>query len=182
MRPIDLSLIVAMTSKRIIGNKGELPWGHLPSDLAHFKKITTEAGIVIMGRITYAAILARNGKPLPGRKHIVLTMLRIPPEHESVKFVGSLEEARKEVADYGGRACVIGGEEIYKLFLPTQDLTKAYVTTVNAPDLVGDAYFPEMTSGPNAEWRCTERARMCRVHPNDEYETSLSVYERFGIV
>ncbi len=182
MGHIALSLIVAMTSKRIIGNKGELPWRHLPSDLAHFKKVTMEAGIVIMGRITYQSILARNGKPLPGRRHIVLTRLRVSSAHESVRFVGSLEEACGEVADYGKRACVIGGEEIYKLFLPVPDLIKAYVTTVNAPDLAGNAHFPELESGPNAEWKCAQRAPMRKVHPDDEYETSVSVYDRFGIV
>ena len=182
MSRITLSLIVAMTSKRIIGNKGQLPWGHLPSDLAHFKKVTMEAGIVIMGRATYQSILSRNGTPLLGRQHIVLSRVRTSSAHESVQFVGSLEEACEEVAAYGGRACVIGGGEVYKLFLPVPDLIKAYVTTVNAPSLAGDAYFPEMESGPNTEWKCTERTRMCKVDPRDAHESSLSVWERFGIV
>jgi dihydrofolate reductase len=179
---ISLSLIVAMTTQRLIGNNGRLPWRKLPSDLDHFKKVTMETGTVIMGRATYESIVTRNGKPLSKRSHIVLTRKYAPCTNRSVTFVGSIEEACDEVADCGGHACVIGGREIYKLFLSVPYLVKAYITTVDAPNLVGDTYFPKLESGPNSEWKCTERSRMCKVQPDDEYATSLSVYERFGIV
>src|SRR3989344_3054918 len=108
---LDLSIIVAMTPGGVIGNKGELPW-KLSSDLAHFKKITTEVGVIVMGRKTWESILERNGKPLPGRKHIVITRNPKHPEYESVCFVSSVEEANRQIASYGGRGCVIGGAEI----------------------------------------------------------------------
>lgn len=180
---LTLSLIVAMTPERLIGNKGMLPWGRLPSDMAHFKKVTTEAGIVIMGRKTWESI-PEKFRPLPGRRNIVLTKGPAPSDvPDMVHFIGSVEEACETAARYGKHACVTGGEEIYKLFLAeVPDLVKAYITTVNVDGLAGDAYFPQLESGPNHEWRITERTSMHRVDPRDAHETSLSVYERFGVV
>ena len=64
MRP---SLIVAMSSNRVIGRDGQLPW-RLSADLRRFKRITMGHAI-IMGRKTYESI----GRPLPGRRSIVVT-------------------------------------------------------------------------------------------------------------
>ena len=54
-------------SEGVIGLDGDLPW-HLSSDLKHFKAITMGKPL-IMGRKTHESI----GRPLPGRKNIVLT-------------------------------------------------------------------------------------------------------------
>lgn len=176
-RVIVLSLIVAMTTERVIGNKGKLPWRYLPSDLAHFKKVTSEAGTVIMGRVTYESILARNSAPLPTRNHIVLTKKYAPSTNRAVTFVGSIEEAYAEVADGSERACVIGGAEIYNLFLPSPYLLKMYITIVNA-QLPGDVSFPQTRTGLGTEWTCTKMSPMQKWHPRDEYETSCGEYER----
>ena len=56
-----------MTSERVIGKDGDLPW-HLPEDLKLFKRHTTGHPIV-MGRKTWDSI----GRPLPNRQNIVLT-------------------------------------------------------------------------------------------------------------
>lgn len=183
---VNLSLIVAMTQDRLIGNKGDLPWKQLgkrlPSDMDYFKEVTMKAGIVIMGRKTWESI-PKKIRPLSGRRHIVLTKGPVPDDvSDLVHFVNSVEEACQKVALYGEQACVMGGEEIYRLFLEVPSLTKAYVTTVNVGGLIGDAYFPEFEAGPNWEWRCTERTRMCKIDPKDDYETSRSIFERFGIV
>ncbi len=66
-----VSMIVAMASNRAIGKDNRMPW-HLPADLKHFKAITMGCP-VIMGRKTFESILAALGKPLPGRKNIVIT-------------------------------------------------------------------------------------------------------------
>lgn len=175
MHPLDLSMIVAMTPGGVIGNEGKLPW-HLPSDLKRFKEITMEIGTVIMGRTTYESILARNGKPLPERKHIVLTRKPIASEYESVCFVGSSEEACQKVASYGGRACVIGGAEIYKLFLSNPCVSKVYVTCVYT-STCGDAHFPIPKRGLCAEWKCTRDSEDVQC-PTDEYKMSFFVYHR----
>jgi dihydrofolate reductase len=175
---IDLSIVVAMSQKCIIGNGGELPWKRLPSDLARFKRITMKSGIVIMGRTTYESILVRNATPLPGRKHIVLTRKCICSCHESVRFVGSVEKALQEVIANGGRACIIGGGEIFRLFLPLSQVTKMYITRVHAK-LHGDVTFPAMIPTANAYWRCVDTSERCKRDPNDEYYTSFELYKRF---
>ncbi|MCX6787302.1 MAG: dihydrofolate reductase [Candidatus Kaiserbacteria bacterium] len=178
MQKIDLSIVVAATPSGIIGNEGKLLW-RLPSDLARFKKITVETGTMIMGRKTYDSILARNGKPLPGRKHIVLSRNNVAPSpfNDSVQFVGSLKEACKEVVKNGGRACVIGGGEIYKLFLPIPQVTKAYVTMVLAPELIGDTRFFPLPKNAGI-WKRISFSDFRKRNPNDEYRTSFSVFER----
>ena len=60
-------MIVAVAENGVIGNQGDMPW-RLPGDLAHFKEITMGCP-VIMGRRTWSSI----GRPLPGRKNIVLS-------------------------------------------------------------------------------------------------------------
>jgi dihydrofolate reductase len=62
---MSVNLIVAMSSNRVIGRNGDLPW-HLRGDLRHFKEVTM-GHPVIMGRKTYESIVARLGHPLPGR-------------------------------------------------------------------------------------------------------------------
>lgn len=171
--PIDLSIVVAMTLERVIGNNGELPWRQLPSDLTRFKLFTMNAGAVIMGRKTYESILARNGKPLPGRRHIVLTRGNIPHAHESVQFVGSPGEACAEVAANGERACVIGGGEIFQLFLAMPQMKKIFITTIKA-ELGGDIYFPKLGS-----WWIRTKHCDVRRWSGDEYATSFEMYERF---
>ena len=108
-----LSLIVAMSKNRVIGNRGQIPW-HLPEDLAHFKQ-STLGHPIIMGRKTFESI----GKPLPGRKNIVITRNSTWGK-EGVVTVNSLEaailscRAEKE-------AFVIGGAEIYAQAYPQVD-------------------------------------------------------------
>ena len=69
--PVPVSIIVAMAANRAIGKDNRMPW-HLPADLKHFKEATLGCP-VIMGRKTFESILASLGKPLPGRRNIVIT-------------------------------------------------------------------------------------------------------------
>ncbi len=79
---MSLTIIVATDRARGIGIDNRLPW-RLPEDLAHFKRTTT-GHPVIMGRKTFESI----GKPLPGRRNIVIT--RNPDwRHEGVETVAS---------------------------------------------------------------------------------------------
>ena len=88
MKP-HISLIVARSRNGIIGKEGKLPW-HLSEDLKFFKQ-TTMGRPVIMGRHTWESI----GRPLPGRKNIVLT--RDPSyKAEGATVVSSLDEALKQ--------------------------------------------------------------------------------------
>ena len=68
--PDMISIISAVAENGIIGRNNDLPW-QIPADLSYFAK-TTKGRPVIMGLTTFKSILSRTGKPLPGRKNIVL--------------------------------------------------------------------------------------------------------------
>ena len=127
-----ISLIVAMDKNRVIGNGGKIPW-HLPADFAYFKA-TTLGHPVIMGRATFESI----GRPLPGRKNIVLT--RGEFTHDGVDVAHSLDEAQS-LADGDSEIFVIGGAKVYAEALPIAD--KLYITFVEG-DFIGDTFFPEV--------------------------------------
>jgi len=132
-----LSLIAAMTDEGVIGFQNRLPW-HLPEDLKNFKKITMGKP-VIMGRKTYESI----GKPLPGRKNIVLTR-NTSFQAEGVTVVASLDQAievckKEEISE--DEIFVIGGAQIYQEALPRAD--RLYLTKIHQ-SFKGDAYFPEI--------------------------------------
>lgn len=177
-KALDLSVIVAMTKERTIGCNNDLPWGNLPSDMKRFQENTTKAGIMIMGHNTYASILKKHGKPLPRRKHIVLTRNKyLSSQKESVKFVKSVEEALREVALSGGEAFVIGGGEIYKTFLLVPEVRTILLTvvhTVQATELRGDTFFPEIGS----DWNLISESPVRLWNPKDAFETSFRVYQR----
>ncbi len=101
-----VSIIVAMTNQRVIGDRQGLPW-HLPEDLQLFKRKTLGT-TVIMGRKTYQSI----GRPLPGRLNIVLS--RTHEAFSGVKICHSFCEGLKEAADHGLPVFVIGGAELYR--------------------------------------------------------------------
>jgi dihydrofolate reductase len=139
---MQISLIVACSENRVIGQAQQLPW-HLPNDLKNFKHITMGHPIV-MGRKTYQSI----GRPLPGRLNIVLTTDRtfVAP---GCQIFYSIEQllAQTELT----KVMVIGGAKIYAKFLPLASLL--YMTQVHA-HIAGDTYFPEL---PSAQWQETAR-------------------------
>jgi len=124
--------IVAMTSERVIGKDGDLPW-HLPEDLKFFKK-TTSGYPILMGRKTYDSI----GRPLPKRRNIVITR----DERWSVDGVDVIHKTSDlETLNLDAdQIFVIGGAEIYKIFLPILD--ELIVSKVKE-NYEGNTYFPE---------------------------------------
>ena len=126
-----VSLVVAMSADRLIGQGGGLPW-RLPADLRHFKSITMGKPI-LMGRKTHESI----GKPLPGRENIVLTRDR-SFRAEGCRVVHSIEEALA-AAGANDELMVIGGAEIYRAFLDRAD--RMYMTLVEG-EFRGDTHFP----------------------------------------
>ncbi len=108
----EIVLIVARAANGVIGRDGKLPW-HLPADLRHFKQLTTGKPM-IMGRKTFDSLPGL----LPDRRHIVLTRDRKWAE-EGAETVQSVYHALK--AANAPHVSVIGGAEIYRLFLPRVD-------------------------------------------------------------
>lgn len=142
-----LGLIYARARNGVIGKDNQMPW-HLPEDLAHFRK-TTMGAPVIMGRKTWESLPPRF-RPLPGRRNIVIT--RQSGWHaEGATRAGSLEEALALCGDVPA-AWVTGGAEIYRLALPLADTVA--VTEIDA-DYAGDAFAPQL----GADWRESARER-----------------------
>ena len=142
-----ISIIAAMDRNHLIGNKNQLPW-HLPADFAHFKAVTMGKPIV-MGRKTFESI----GKPLPGRKNIVLS--RNPEvEFEGVDCVSDFSQA-VSLADDAEELMVIGGSTIYEMLMSKVD--RMYLTYVEA-EFSGDAWFPKFDKNQWVETEVIERS------------------------
>ena len=126
-----LSLIAAVARNGGIGKNNAL-LVRLPEDLAHFKR-TTLGAPVVMGRRTWDSI----GRPLPGRRNVVIT--RNPEWHaEGAEGAASLDEALALLA-HAPKIFVIGGAQLYAAALPRAD--ELVLTEIDA-DLDADAFFP----------------------------------------
>jgi dihydrofolate reductase len=108
----EIILVLARAANGVIGVDGKLPW-HIPADLRHFKQLT-KGRPMIMGRKTFDSLPGI----LEGRRHIVLTH-DTEWEEEGAEPVHSVEQALKLANS--PHVCVIGGAEIYRLFLPLAD-------------------------------------------------------------
>ena len=147
-----VSFVVAVAENGVIGQNGELPWGRLPADLQHFKRLTL-GHPVVMGRKTFDSL----GRALPKRPNIVVTRQAdwsAPGCETAPSVVAALARAR----ELDEEVCVIGGGEIYREALPAADVV--YLTEVHH-SFAGDASFPALSP---TDWREETRER----HEADE--------------
>src|ERR1700694_4333293 len=142
-----LSLLVAADEQNLIGKDNHLPW-HLPNDLKYFKNLTWGMPI-IMGRKTFESI----GKPLPGRKNIVIT--RNPHwQHAGTEAAHSVAEAIDCAETVGAKELfVIGGAEIFRT--AWQQAARIYLTRIHHR-FEGDVYFPALAA---EEWQLVKSRR-----------------------
>ena len=126
------SLIVAMSSNRVIGKDGDLPW-HMPADLRHFKR-TTMGHHLIIGRTTWIEV----GKPLPGRTMVVVTRSR-DFRADGVQVAHSVEEAL-QIAREDDEPFIGGGSQIYRIALARELVSRLYVTRIHA-EVSGDTHL-----------------------------------------
>lgn len=134
-----ISLHLARADNGVIGRDGKLPW-HLPADLKRFKA-QTMGRAMIMGRKTFDSFPG----PLPGRRHIVLTR----DAGWSAAGAEIAHDADSALQLAGADAAIIGGADIFALFLPIA--TRIELTEVHAsPE--GDVTVP-----PFKGWRETAR-------------------------
>lgn len=126
----EVVLIAAVARNGVIGRDNALPW-RLKADLAHFRAATV-GHPVLMGRKTWESL----GRPLPGRRNIVVT--RDPTYAASgAEVFPSLDAAL--AATGTTKVFVIGGAEIYRQTLQRAD---TLVLTEVGADVSGDAFFP----------------------------------------
>lgn len=117
-----------------IGKDGKIPW-YIKEDLEHFKQ-TTLNSIVVMGRKTYESI----GKPLSSRINIVFSN-KFQTTDNGVLFVNQVEEVMKIVKKEKKDCYVIGGEEIYNLFLSYGLINEIIETYITNRSFKCDKYF-----------------------------------------
>ena len=169
-----ISLIVAASTNGGIGvsDTNSLPW-HLPSDMKHFREITSKVpqkkdesaifNAVIMGRKTYESIPARY-RPLENRLNIVLS--KNAPDIANVNFselsisepifAPSLDQAMAicispELIRQIHKVFIIGGASIYKQVLDASSayfsyLQSIFITRVEGCDDKCDILVPELAS------------------------------------
>ncbi|WP_297518688.1 dihydrofolate reductase [uncultured Clostridium sp.] len=130
------SIIVAHSKNNVIGKDNKLLW-HIPNDLKRFKELTMGKSMV-MGRKTFESLPG----VLPGRKHIVLTRDKnFTHENKNVEVITDFESFVEKYKNSNEEIFVIGGGEIYKMFLPY--VKKLYITEVMM-NIDGDTKFPKI--------------------------------------
>jgi dihydrofolate reductase len=160
-----ISFVVAAANNNVIGKDNQLVW-NLPNDMKFFKNITWGMPVV-MGRKSYDSL----GKPLAGRKNIILT--RQDGWHaEGTVAVKTIEDAMYIVKEMDVKEMmVIGGGEIFRMMW--NKAKRIYLTRVDG-EPEGDTYLPAIHPD---EWKLVSK----KDHEADEkhkYNYSFQIWER----
>lgn len=129
---MSLIAIWAESQNGIIGNGDQLPW-HIPSELKHFKRLTTGHSVV-MG---YRTALGLKNKTFANRNMILYSNHSVDSSFENftvMDFNDILNLAKTE------DVFIAGGAATYKDFLPFAD---AVIRTIIAQDYDGNVPAPE---------------------------------------
>lgn len=161
---MTISIIAAMGEQREIGYQNQLLW-RLPNDMKFFRT-TTMGKPILVGRKTYESF---GGKPLPGRKNIVITK---DEEYQApgAIVVHTVEDALT-AAEPAEEIMVIGGASFYEQLLPKAD--RLYITYVDG-EFVADSWFPEFDV---SQWQVVQR----ETHEADEknpYKHEFVIFDR----
>lgn len=127
-----LRIIVAHDKNQLIGNGMLIPW-HIKEDFQHYKN-TTMGHTLIMGTTTFTSI----GKPLPGRKTIILSFDDKFPS-QGCEICTDYKELVNRYEKSEEIVYVCGGASVYKLFLPYCD--ELIISEIKG-DYEGNVYFP----------------------------------------
>jgi len=158
-----ISIIVAASTNNVIGVDGELPW-KISDDLKRFKALTMGKPIV-MGRLTWESI----GRPLPGRQNIVISR-QADFLADGCDVVVSPAAALASAGD-APEIMVIGGSQIYELFLPKAG--RLHMTRVQT-EIDGDAFFPEISE---SDWELVN-VEAHEASDKNEFAFDFRTYER----
>lgn len=157
-------MVVAADREWGIGKSNGLPWPKLKGDLAHFKRVTSEAGegrrnAVIMGRKTWDSAEVA-GRALPRRLNVIITRRGLTPP-EGVLVVGSLDAAL-DAAGGAETTFVVGGAEIFREAFAHPQLRYVYLTRV-AGAFGCDVHIPDLDA---LGFTSTEWAGACDAEEN----------------
>ena len=130
-----MDAVVACEKGGGIAYQGKTPW-HLLEDLQFFRDIT-EGKVMIMGRKTYDAM---PKKLCHARTSIVFSRRGL--DDAKVHVVDGLDACLDKLGQYPGKEiCVIGGQDIFELFLDQGLIDRVYLTKVEGKYLA-DRFFP----------------------------------------
>jgi dihydrofolate reductase len=134
MEPMNIVMIAALTADGFIGRSSD----HLSDwtsteDKKLFVQVTKAAGIVVMGRKTFATI----GKALPGRRMIVYTSHVESVTASNVETTSETPQALvARLQTEGATGLVVcGGTQIYSMFMQAGLVNELYLTL--SPRLFG---------------------------------------------
>ena len=167
---LQLNIIACINDKLVLGKDNDLLY-RLPSDLKHFKALTTN-NVVIMGKKTYESLPV---KPLPNRVNIVLTSdvnLNVENGHVCQSIEECLEICRILYTDK--KIFIIGGASIYRQFLALGIIDTMFISHVY-DDADGDVYFPNVFH--NGEWE-VEDEFLPKDTSKDDKPYSIIVYNK----
>lgn len=159
-----IEAVVAVYDDWGIGADGTQPVV-VKADRRHFRDVTGGSAVIV-GRKTLADF--PGGKPLRNRCNIVLTGRQL--EIDGAVVVHSLREALTEAARHE-RVFVIGGESVYKAFIP--HISRVYVTKLYCVPH-SDAFFPNLDADP--AWRVADPGEVQEDENGIRYR--FMVYER----
>ena len=128
---MSIEMIAAVGRNYELGKNNELIW-HFKEDMQFFKNTTTGC-TVIMGRKTFESL----PKALPNRRNIVISS-KNDYSAPGAEIASGIEQAA-EMAE-NERAFIIGGESVYRAFLPIAKTI--YLTEIDAQCSDAEAYFP----------------------------------------
>lgn len=158
-----INIVAAVASNGAIGRANSLIW-HLGEDLKFFKNLTMGCP-VIMGRKCYDSI----GRPLPGRKNIVISRGN-PAVGDGILVVHSLEEALQAVPK-PEKCFIIGGGQIYAQAMDIADTL--YITKVYTNPTDADVFFPEINP---KDWELEQTSQILK----DERENLEFRFEKYS--
>ena len=160
----NITMIAAIGKNNELGKNNDLIW-KFKEDMQFFKEQTMGKPMA-MGYKTFYSL--RGGKPLPGRKHIVLTSRNLE-ENPQIIIVRSLEELLKYIEEYKDEVMIIGGASIYKAMIEYAD--KLVLTEIDAEDKEADSFFPEFNK---EEWN----NELLNEHEENNIKYKHLVYKR----
>ena len=137
-------MIAAVDEDYAIGYENHLLF-HLKDDMKQFRE-KTSFKCIIMGRKTFESL--PGSKPLPKRRNIVLS--KTLQSYEGVEVYACLDDVMQAI-DGEEEVWVIGGDSIYRLFLPYAD--EIYLTHIHQKAMHADAFFPRLDDS----WHCLRR-------------------------
>jgi len=159
-----IHLIAAMDRNRGIGKNNQLLW-NLPEDMKHFINMTN-GKIVLMGRKTHESI----GKKLPNRINLIMTRDK-EYSSDGCYIINSLEEFLKlyddELLEPEDDVFIIGGAEIYEIFMPLAE--RLHITIIDHVFEDADAFFPKIDED---KWEVTS-IRIGNEDGNSPYDYSF---------